>query len=161
MTYFAKITYPPMLTEMTKISDNPCYSQGAHGHWEKAAQGVVGLLYNDAEGWGIIQCDELPEGAEDGTKLEELTEEEALAYIPAEFPIATKSIVISSGEVLTTDGLTGSISDSKVWYGDKLLHRWDVQVEPIPEVLQNITLDDWAKQMSLKPHQDAGGLING
>jgi len=73
------------------------YSPGWHGTMPKCPKKVTVLLYNDNEGYGIAQTKD--------------------TFIPRE--------VIQITELAAKDILATAKDEDGVYFGDKLLHRWD------------------------------------
>ena len=92
------------------------YSPGWCGTRDKCALNEKGLLYNDKELWGIMSF----EGDYVPDDVEVIDEKTAL-------------FLLSQADE----------TDEKVYFGDKLLHRYDVKVEPLPKELTDITLDEF------------------
>lgn len=81
------------------------YSPGWHGVSDKCPQKVTVVLYNDKEGYGIAQTED--------------------TFIPKESTSITKTVFDST--------LALAKDEDGIYFGDKLVHRWDAKEEPIED----------------------------
>ena len=97
------------------IPEGITYSPGWHGVMDRCPTDVTVLLCNDKEGYGIAKTEDsfVPD------EVEVIDEKTALNYLSVAEDI---------------DG---------VFFGDKLLHRYDKVIETLPENLTDITLDEF------------------
>jgi len=76
------------------------YSPGWHGTMPKCSKNVKVLLYNDKEGYGIAKTED--------------------TFIPKEVEVITEKIAL---------GIVAKATDEEgVFFGDKLVTRWDAEV---------------------------------
>lgn len=94
----------PTNEDGTRVSYSPNY----HGTMPKCPQNVVVDLYNDEEGWGLAH-------AEDTFKPPEITE-----LLKGQYDKGLK-------DAEDADKIKDNL---KVFYGEKLKHKWDTKVEP-------------------------------
>jgi len=100
------------------------YSPGWHGTSNHCPQNVVVDLYNDKEGYGIAHTVD--------------------TFIPKEATAITK---LANDKVLADAVTLEAVKPQDgVYFGDKLIHRWDVKPEPIidekPIDVEPVVLDE-------------------
>ncbi len=103
MAYYFKFLIPTN-EDGTRVSYSPNY----HGTMPRCPNGVVVDLYNDEEGWGLAYTD-------DTFKPPEVTQ----------LPKSQYNKLLKDAE--DADKIK---NHPKVFYGDKLLHKWDEKVRP-------------------------------
>lgn len=86
------------------------YSPNWHGTMPKCPKNVTVLLYNDKEGYGIAQTKD--------------------TFVPPEVAKITKS---EADKILA-----GAQDEEGVFFGDKLVHRWDEVEEVVDELPSDI-----------------------
>jgi len=99
------------------------------------AKNEKGIYYNDKERWGIAiaEGDFVPEDVDviDASKVAEL--------LGVKEAIDSKAVIeMTEAGALKFDGVEVAlpeITNAQVFYGGKLLHRWDAKLEPIEPVI--------------------------